>query len=244
MEAERRGFAGFDSLVTDLTDLPPPPPPRVPPPPPPPPPPADKPLPPPANRPAGQGRPATGPPRPASKQKVVAVAALFVGAIALAGVGFIANSRRPPPSPAPGRPGSTTPSANPVPRFNPTPLPQFNPTPPPQFNPTLPPRVGPIPSPLNAEEKPPVGQDRALSVAQLRYCLAQSARLDGGEKAVDRKSQSDIGRFNALVEDYNLRCVKYRYRPSEMQSVKAEVDARRAQLEREGAALIRQAGSR
>jgi len=225
MEDGRRGFAGFDSLVTDLSDLPPPPPPRVPPPPPPP---ADKPLPPPVSRPAGQGSPATGPPRPAAKQKVTAVAALFIGAIALAGIGFLANSRRPPPSPVPSRPGSTTPSVNPVP----------------QFNPTLPPPIGPSLSSLTAEEKPPVGQDRVLSVAQLRYCLAQSARLDGAVKAVDRRSQSDISRFNALVEDYNTRCVKYRYRASEMQTVKADVDARRAQLEREGAALIRQASSR
>src|SRR5690242_3175146 len=142
MEDGRRGFAGFDSLVTDLSDLPPPPPPRVPPPPPPPPP-ADKPLPPPVSRPAGQGSPASGPPRPAAKQKVVAVAALFVGAIALAGIGFLANSRRPPPSPGPSRPGSTTPSANRVPQFNPTLPPQLNPTLPPPIGPSLPPPIGP-----------------------------------------------------------------------------------------------------
>jgi hypothetical protein len=52
-------------------------------------------------------------------------------------------------------------------------------------------------------------------------------------------SKIDIGRFNALVDDFNARCSKYRYSQHALEIVKAEVAMRRAQLEQEGAALIR-----
>lgn len=94
------------------------------------------------------------------------------------------------------------------------------------------------------EEKPPVGEGLVLSAPQLRYCLAQGARIDGADKVVNTTSKVDVSRFNGLVDDYNARCSKTQYRVNMLQTVKAEVEARRTQLEREGAALIRSPRSR
>jgi hypothetical protein len=107
------------------------------------------------------------------------------------------------------------------------------------------PTAGSEPPPAAAsEDKPPTVEGTVLSSAQLRYCLAQSVRIDGAGKAANAASQIDIDRFNALVADYNARCPKARYRESIMSTVKADVEARRTQLEREGAALIRSPYSR
>lgn len=121
-------------------------------------------------------------------------------------------------------------------------VPQGNPTTPKTGAPTAP-YTRPQPT-VEPQEKPPVAQDMVLSTAQLRYCLSQSARIDGAEKAINRTSQAEINRFNALVSDYNPRCGKFRYYPSAMQAAKAEVEARRTQLENEGAALVRSLYSR
>jgi len=228
MDEERRGFAGFDPLVTDLSDLPP-----LPPAPPPPPPrPDDKAPAAPAGRPAqGDARK----PRASAKQMggtagiALGVCAIVFGLVRLAEM----NSHNRPsyvaPKPANAPYRFTTQPVMPYQYQSPQlPMPPYNQLRPPPF----------------PEQKPPVGQDIALSTPQLRYCLAQAARIDGSEKAVDRTSQSEIARFNALVEDYNVRCVRYRYRASEMQTLKAEVDGRRAQLEKEGAALVRSANAR
>jgi hypothetical protein len=236
MDGERRGFAGFESLVTDLSDLPPLPPP-------PPPRPDDKAPAGPVSKPGpidGRSRP----PRHTRAMRIGGTAAILVALLAIVvGIPWLENlSTHNRPAPVAPRPKGVT--------YAPQPGVPYAPQPGIPYNPSMTPFSAPIPqtnrfqpSPY-AEEKPPAGQDIALSTAQLRYCLAQGARLDGSEKAADKTSQSQITRFNALVDDYNARCVQYRYRASEMQTLKAEVDARRALLEREGALLIRLPGSR
>jgi hypothetical protein len=93
--------------------------------------------------------------------------------------------------------------------------------------------------PPDAEEKPPVAQGAFLPEAQVRYCLAQGIRIQGAGKAVNTASIAEASRFLALSDDYNPRCGNYQLAPGVPISVKAQVEARRAALEREGAALIR-----
>jgi len=93
--------------------------------------------------------------------------------------------------------------------------------------------------PSDVEEKPPVAQGALLPEAQARYCLAQGIRMQGAAKVVNTASTAEASRLLALSDDYNPRCGNYKLAPGVSSSIKAQVEARRAALEREGAALIR-----
>ena len=90
------------------------------------------------------------------------------------------------------------------------------------------------------EEKPPIGSDKVLSVAQIRYCLAEDIRMSALSKVIDDYSQRQVDGFNALVADYNSRCASYRYRRGSLEAARRDVEARRVQLEREGVSRLRQ----
>jgi hypothetical protein len=108
----------------------------------------------------------------------------------------------------------------------------------PQYAPAAP-AVASAPAPAVGEEKPPAAQGAQLSASQVRYCLAQGIRLQGVGKVVNTAISEQSRRFLALAADLDSRCGNYRSAPDVMQSVKEEVEARRAALELEGAALIR-----
>jgi len=229
MAKERRGFAGFDSMVSDLSDLPPPPSlasSALPSPPPSPPSPSPPNL---TSAPvtkSNEGRSLNSDPVPTSaKAGVVVMAAFALGALVLA-TNVYKQNRREDLSGFLPRPAATSLTNASVPSATATR----------QYSPAT--------SEVNVEEKPPVGEDLVLSTAQLRYCLAQGARIDGGQKAVNTRSEIEVNRFNALVEDYNARCIKFRYYTNAMRAVKADVEARRRELEAEGVALVGSSYSR
>jgi hypothetical protein len=89
------------------------------------------------------------------------------------------------------------------------------------------------------EARPPVGTDIVLSDAQIRYCLSEKIRLDGAQSAVNTHRQSDVDRFNVMIDDYNSRCGSFRYRPGTLEAARAQVDAKQFQLQSEGAARFR-----
>lgn len=89
------------------------------------------------------------------------------------------------------------------------------------------------------ESRPPVGDNHALSPDQLRYCLAESARIEAMEKIVNEYNQADVDTFNRYVNDYNSRCGSFRYRPGTLESVQREVDEVRSRLGQEGRARLR-----
>lgn len=203
MSEQQRGFAGFESLVSDLSDLPAPPPvPKAEP---------------------KKGDDDDGPdwvPPPEQKKKWspkwLVAACLAGGLVVVAMVNSTGRS-----SHTPSRP-STASATLPATSTAPTSL-----------------QNALTPSAAKTEEKPPVGENLVLPTSQLRYCVAQAARIDAAGKVVNATSQTDIDRFNTLVDDYNIRCSKVRYRGNALQTVKSEVETRRDQLEKEGAALIR-----
>ena len=156
-------------------------------------------------------------------------------------VAAVARALQPLPHAAPTIPGptpyiaplnlpssaSTTPTFAP-PGFTP-PLPRPQPSPP---TVSLVPAFEPSP-PTLSEVKPPPGTDLTLPASQILYCLAQKIRLDTMEPIVDTKSAAQLGGFNGLVDDYNLRCLSYHYRFADMAVAQRRAELLRAALTRE-----------
>jgi len=76
----------------------------------------------------------------------------------------------------------------------------------------------------------------ALSLAQLRYCLRQSERLDAARGLVESYSQQS--RFNSAISDFNSRCSSFEYRESEMAVAQSEISTLRAKLADEAAEIV------
>jgi hypothetical protein len=94
------------------------------------------------------------------------------------------------------------------------------------------------------EEKPPLGKDKALTVAQIRYCLAEEIRLDAAKGVLNGYVESDVDRFNAMVADYNSRCGEFRYRKGSLESARSEVERYRSVLQSEGRRRFTSVGAR
>ena len=76
--------------------------------------------------------------------------------------------------------------------------------------------------------KPPVGQNDALSVAQIRWCLREEIRIQVLRPMLTTNSQID--QFNAVVSDYNARCGSFRYKRGALERARREVEQQRAQI--------------
>lgn len=81
-----------------------------------------------------------------------------------------------------------------------------------------------------------MGTHNVLSAAQITYCLAQKTRLKAAQGAINQYAASDIGRFNAMVDDWNSRCGSYRYEQGVRAAAVASVASFRTNYEREGKA--------
>jgi hypothetical protein len=79
-------------------------------------------------------------------------------------------------------------------------------------------------------ERPPVGQDLVLSVSQIRYCVREEIRLDALRSVLDSGNNYEIDRFNALIDDYNSRCVRFRYRKGDVERVQRELEPLRSSI--------------
>jgi len=90
-----------------------------------------------------------------------------------------------------------------------------------------------------SEEKPPLGKNNVLTVAQIRYCLAEEIRLDAAKGALDNDAESEVERFNAMVTDYNGRCGQFRYRQGSLESARSEVEDYLSVLRSEGRSRFR-----
>lgn len=205
-----KGFAGLDSMVSDVTDdvrnviskLPQPSqePPRAPPPSPPPvqsepvqPQPA-----PPLSRPApiGSGKQPSG-----GKNWLVwgGIILFLIWVFGKTGKSNNNTSYSPPPSSSPS--SSYAPAPAPVP--------------------------APAPAVVSsAGEKPPVGNGLSFNREQIRYCLTEKYRVSAIESIVDNTRSGEVAAYNAMVDDYNSRCSHFRYRRGMLESVRSEVDAR------------------
>lgn len=84
------------------------------------------------------------------------------------------------------------------------------------------------------ESKPPIGQNLVLSTDQIRYCLAEEYRMEGARSVVNHNNNADVNRYNAMVADYNSRCVNYQYAEGSFYPAYQDVEQYRNQLRREG----------
>jgi hypothetical protein len=80
------------------------------------------------------------------------------------------------------------------------------------------------------EERPSTGEGSTLNADQVRYCLSEDIRISAGRSVLNRYQPSEVDRFNVMVKDFNDRCGDFRYRASQLQIVKSEVEANRALL--------------
>lgn len=90
--------------------------------------------------------------------------------------------------------------------------------------------AAPVVAPSKGVEKPPVGTDRLLDSAQIRYCLTEKIRVQAIESVVNADRESEIVNFNALVGDYNSRCGQFRYRQDDLDRVQGEIEPKSAEL--------------
>ena len=86
----------------------------------------------------------------------------------------------------------------------------------------------------NPEEIAPVGNGLVLSRNQIRYCLSEEVRLLSIKGAIDSYSQYEVDNLNSIVDDYNSRCSNFRYRSGLLESVKSEVSLNNSALVAEG----------
>lgn len=126
---------------------------------------------------------------------------------------------------------NTSPSLQPPRTQQPSPEPPSSSPPTPR---PTPPKL-PIPAPEQpdlSEVKPPIGSGNAFTRANIRYCKYQKARLKSIEGEL--YNSFEVGEFNKLVDDYNVRCSNYRYYDNDLRVVDEEVRAKGAMLIEEG----------
>lgn len=76
--------------------------------------------------------------------------------------------------------------------------------------------------------KPQVGSNNVLKVAELRWCLRKSIRIETLRPLPTTNAQ--INEFNALVSDYNRRCGNVRYREGALTRARREVERHRNEI--------------
>lgn len=94
----------------------------------------------------------------------------------------------------------------------------------------------PVASSARTEDMPYPGDgSRSLTQGNIRWCLFQDRRLEIMRRAAQ---DPDTRQFNILVEDFNDRCGRFRYRESDMAVVRAELPLREADLQRQAERIM------
>lgn len=88
----------------------------------------------------------------------------------------------------------------------------------------------------NDEEIPPVGSGLVFNRSQIRYCLSEKIRISAWQTQVNEYSETSVDAFNEAVNDYNMRCSNFRYRGGMLESVRSEVEPNRYALQSQGLA--------
>jgi len=87
--------------------------------------------------------------------------------------------------------------------------------------------------------KPGAGNSLPLTVAEIRYCLAEDIRLEAGRTLASTLTSDQIMVFNSFVDDFNRTCSQFRYRASDMALARADVERERVTLTAEGRSRFR-----
>jgi len=89
---------------------------------------------------------------------------------------------------------------------------------------------------LEEESPPPLYGSEALSLAELRYCLRQSERIDLARNLAVNYSQQS--RLNSAVSDFNSRCGSFRYRQEDMAIAQAEIGGMMGTLRSDARSMV------
>ncbi len=79
---------------------------------------------------------------------------------------------------------------------------------------------------------------RPLTTPEIRYCVFQDARLNHLREMIFEISETEVNRFNELVDTWNARCGSYTYREGALAPVQAEALREDAKLQREASAIL------
>ena len=85
-------------------------------------------------------------------------------------------------------------------------------------------------------QRPPMGTNHILSVAQIRWCVREDIFLEALRPLTT--TNAELGIFNTRVDDYNARCGSYRYRTGVRERATREVERQRQQIEAEARRLF------
>ncbi|MGO4389072.1 peptidoglycan-binding protein [Microvirga sp. 2YAF29] len=148
------------------------------------------------------------------------VSRLFWGGAAVVGIALYVSNQKPTPTRTTySQPPYTAPAPRPTLPQPPT-VPKSDPAP-------------TVPARPDTEEMPPVGDgSRLFTASQIRYCLFQQVRLE--TIRTELSESQDVSRFNGMIDDWNSRCSRYRYRESEMTAAQFSLSSKRSELQAEG----------
>jgi len=76
-------------------------------------------------------------------------------------------------------------------------------------------------------EMPSAGQNRLLSVAELRWCMREDIRIGILET---RGARRNAARFNETLGSYNRRCTHFRYRGDDLEEARSDIDEARSSI--------------
>ena len=81
----------------------------------------------------------------------------------------------------------------------------------------------PVSAPVSDTQKPAIGRNQVLGVAQIRYCKTEKIRIEAFESVINNAYDHEVDRFNGIVNDYNSRCGEFRYRRGDVERVEREL---------------------
>lgn len=90
------------------------------------------------------------------------------------------------------------------------------------------------------ESKPEPGQDRLLSIAEVRFCKFNGLRIDTIQTLMTQGNWLAARKLHQMVDDHNARCSHFRYRPSDGTQTDADLAAHGAELREQSNRIVAQ----
>ena len=87
--------------------------------------------------------------------------------------------------------------------------------------------------------RPSVGTNNVLSISEIRWCVRGEIRIEAIRYVLDT-NKGIINEFNRIVNDYNSRCVSYRYSGTSLLLAEHDVESSRRQIVAEATVKARE----
>lgn len=90
-----------------------------------------------------------------------------------------------------------------------------------------------------SESIPSTKPNQLLGRSEVRFCLFQAERLEILRSMISKYSDTEVQRFNSLIDHHNERCADFRYRQADLNAVNAELPTQRLNLKRQAETMLR-----